>query len=629
MAIDNRTTGRNYPLPHPSNLLADDVQRLRDALNAIDADVVQLDQLIDDVIDGAPGALDTLNELAAALGDDANFAATVTTALNNRYTKAESDARYVQGVTQTENVFTGNGSQTTFTLSQTPPTRESLLVTVDGVVQPVSEYSLSGTALTLSEAPATGAKIRVLMLGVAGPVQSASTLNFAQAGTGAVTRTVDSKLKDWVSVKDFGAVGDGTTDDTQAFANAIATGKNVFVPKTQNGYVINNVPLTTNTVIVGEKSGVFDGPRLIISTSNAAAFVPANSNDAIFQCKLANFSVATLNTSVTNAAFYRHPNKTHYTAYFDFDDIETSTSLETSYDGFFIFTKWHGCRDGYVGNINTNTSHCAISSVPSSWSQGNQTNLNTVSSCHFFGDTTSSNNAAAIVDIGYGDLWTFQSCDFEGVKIPAARLRGVGSVAFKECWFERIAASSNVLIDITPSNAKGSGALFSGCYGLLTNTTSNFVNIGTASVANFEDCAFAQIPSGVVLATGIVRRIVGISASGVGSAGFLSGYSNNGQFYLNGLATANDGLLSRQNIAVTSSLTLISAKNSIYTLVFVSGYANGSGIQAWWLVAVGQTPAVIAQNDSTSTFPSFSEGAGGIYMKTTGGSLQVNVTTLG
>jgi len=36
------------------------------------------------VIDGAPGAIDTLNELAAAIGDDANFAATVTTALSNR-----------------------------------------------------------------------------------------------------------------------------------------------------------------------------------------------------------------------------------------------------------------------------------------------------------------------------------------------------------------------------------------------------------------------------------------------------------------------------------------------------------------------------------------------------------------
>lgn len=231
MAIDNRTTGRNYPLPHPSNLLAEDVQRLRDALNAIDADVLarytktQVDQLIADLIGGAPGALDTLNELAAALGDDANFAATVTNALSNRYTKTESDARYVQGVTQTENVFTGNGTQATFALSQTPPTRESLLVTVDGVVQPVSEYSLSGASLTLSEAPASGAKIRVLMLGVAGPVQSASTLSFTQSGTGAVTRTVDSKLRDVVSVKDFGAVGDGVTDDLAKVKAALESGK--------------------------------------------------------------------------------------------------------------------------------------------------------------------------------------------------------------------------------------------------------------------------------------------------------------------------------------------------------------------------------------------------------------------
>lgn len=36
------------------------------------------------IVDSAPGALDTLNELAAALGDDPNFAATTSTALGNR-----------------------------------------------------------------------------------------------------------------------------------------------------------------------------------------------------------------------------------------------------------------------------------------------------------------------------------------------------------------------------------------------------------------------------------------------------------------------------------------------------------------------------------------------------------------
>lgn len=39
---------------------------------------------IDDLVDGAGATLDTLNELAAALGDDANFASTVTTALSGK-----------------------------------------------------------------------------------------------------------------------------------------------------------------------------------------------------------------------------------------------------------------------------------------------------------------------------------------------------------------------------------------------------------------------------------------------------------------------------------------------------------------------------------------------------------------
>ena len=39
---------------------------------------------VNNLIGGAPGALDTLNELAAALGDDANFASTVTTSLSGK-----------------------------------------------------------------------------------------------------------------------------------------------------------------------------------------------------------------------------------------------------------------------------------------------------------------------------------------------------------------------------------------------------------------------------------------------------------------------------------------------------------------------------------------------------------------
>ena len=95
------------------------------ALKANTADLAQYVQLanvnsliatsVSSLIDGAPGALDTLNEIAAALGDDENFATTITTSIaakaSNTYVNTQlsnkADTSALDGYLQVANNFSG------------------------------------------------------------------------------------------------------------------------------------------------------------------------------------------------------------------------------------------------------------------------------------------------------------------------------------------------------------------------------------------------------------------------------------------------------------------------------------------------------------------------------------------
>ena len=85
-----------------------------------------------------------------------------------------------------------------------------------------------------------------------------NTLNFTQQGTGAVSRSVQNKLEDVVSLKDFGAKGDYDTDDTTAVVNwlAAAASLNKIAYAPSGVYRINNtsIDLPEHIHIMGDGS---------------------------------------------------------------------------------------------------------------------------------------------------------------------------------------------------------------------------------------------------------------------------------------------------------------------------------------------------------------------------------------
>jgi hypothetical protein len=88
-------------------------------------------------------------------------------------------------------------------------------------------------------------------LGQLSASDGANLVGFAQPVVGAVSRTVYDKFYDIISLKDYGAVGDGITDDLAAIQKANAAGLPIWIPKPINFYKSSSPVVITVPVICG------------------------------------------------------------------------------------------------------------------------------------------------------------------------------------------------------------------------------------------------------------------------------------------------------------------------------------------------------------------------------------------
>ncbi|QPX47966.1 tail fiber protein [Synechococcus phage S-SRM01] len=148
--------------------------------------------------------------------------------------------------------FTGNGSQTDFTLSKTPANNQNVLVTIDGVVQYPSDattvraYSLYGNVLSFVGVPGNGTAIQVRHIGFAGATSSAVTGFYGRTGNVVLTN------QDNITVGTISSIGNINSSGIGTFASLVVTG-NVSVAGTITSEDVVNID---SIGIITARSGI-------------------------------------------------------------------------------------------------------------------------------------------------------------------------------------------------------------------------------------------------------------------------------------------------------------------------------------------------------------------------------------
>lgn len=407
---------------------------------------------------------------------------------------------------------------------------------------------------------------------------------FKQNSTNAVNRAINLKLAETVSVKDFGAVGDGVTDDTAAIQAAHNASYSVYYP---NGYynVTGNITLRTGTNIIGSGAG-----QTVVSLSAAMS----NAEDAIYKLLVTDYvnqqgGITVSNIFINGQSRFGHAFYLRNVRFPIFENVWIF-----NFDGSAIVYDY--CEEGYADflninqcgrtsgdpNVTANTTYGQITFSKTSSAIGNNNFLRfndcTIANGRCSGDFLVKNSTASRIYVnncqsevsgtsvgnrdwlianGNGAIFFVDGCDVDGYRTVFS------DVQYVELYASNMRASSTNFL--TASNGT-SPAMISNCLG---------GNLTTSAVGGYliENSTFTNLTFNFIAGKNIINGIVAtsITIADVGYAANLIICDSN--FSGNFTSTLNVAIPIRaSNVIVGGNLT-INSNSGIFVNTVTTGTA--------------------------------------------------------
>jgi hypothetical protein len=220
---------------------------------------------------------------------------------------AEILVRYGSAASQVSSTFSterrvATAGQTLFTLTSViyAPGANALAVYVNGIryTSGVDYLETDSDEVTFTSGLTLGDEVLFVAGRTLNDGVGAEQVSFLPAGTGAVARTAQAKMRESVSVKDFGAVGDGVTNDylsIQAAINATNSsgGGKVFFPAGKYNIGSSGLVVYQNIILQGDVTRYGGG------TTRGTSVIYTGSGNAIYGENILDLQILDLDIDCT------------------------------------------------------------------------------------------------------------------------------------------------------------------------------------------------------------------------------------------------------------------------------------------------------------------------------------------